>query len=55
MSAILWVVLYVESWKRTQAKIASLWYCNEFKDDKMERFEFKYLADIDIKNKSIKK
>ena len=55
MFVIIWVVVYNESWKRTSARIQSLWHTNEFKEGLMERPQYNYVASFDIKSKSIQK
>ena len=51
----IWVVLYLESWKRTEAVIKEKWLTNDMQTEQQERPQFISVEDVDETSKSVKK
>ena len=52
---LLWTTLFVESWKRKEAKIADMWLMRNFEDPTQEREDFKAAYYIDQETKKTDK
>ncbi len=50
-----WVLVYVESWKRTSAAITSRWLAKDIEKESKERPEFISVENVDEASKTIKK
>lgn len=53
ISIIIWMTLFVESWKRKQAYIAHQWQVRDLNKNQTERRGFRAVLDVDPETQSI--
>ena len=52
---VIWLTVYLESWKRTQSVIASKWLVNDIQRDALERPDYISVEDVDPETRQVKK